>query len=54
MKNIDNRKQFEFQVGTEHKTGKPVMMNLIDSPNILMTGGAGSGKTQSLHNWILT
>lgn len=53
MKNIDNRKQFEFQVGTEHKTGKPVMMNLIDSPNILMTGGAGSGKTQSLHNWIL-
>lgn len=36
MKNIDNRKQFEFQVGTEHKTGKPVMMNLIDSPNIFL------------------
>jgi len=53
MKNIGNRKQFEFQVGTEHKTGKPVMMNLIDFSNILVTGKTGSGKTQSLHNWIL-
>ena len=52
MKNVDNRRKFEFQVGTEHKTGKPIMIDLAKCSHVLVAGTTGSGKTESLKNWI--